>query len=75
MTHTGLNLTFVALSFALATPVLAQEKALPIEVGLGDVSLNKLMFVIAAETGTYKKNELDVTQFITPGAAASLSRA
>src|SRR5579864_7087265 len=74
MTRATLGLRLAALSLLLAAPALAQEKPLPIEVGLGDVSLNKLMFVIAAETGTYKKNGLDVTQFITPGAAAVVRR-
>ena len=42
----------------------------PIEVSLGDVSINKVPFLIAADTGIYVKNALDVHQFITPGAAA-----
>jgi ABC-type nitrate/sulfonate/bicarbonate transport system substrate-binding protein len=73
MTRAGLKHS-LALLLLLAAPALAQDKPLTIEVGLGDVSLNKLMFVIAAETGTYKKNGLDVTQFITPGAAAVVRR-
>jgi len=40
-----------------------------VQVGLGDVSLNKLMFVIAHEEGIYKKNGLEVEQFIKPSAA------
>jgi NitT/TauT family transport system substrate-binding protein len=74
MIRTSLKHGVIAHLLMLATPVLAQEKPLAIEVGLGDVSLNKLMFVIAAETGTYKKNGLDVAQFITPGAAAVVRR-
>ena len=56
----------------LATPAAAQP--LRIEVGLGDVSLNKLMFVVAAEAGLYQKNGLEVAQFITPGAAEVVRR-
>ena len=41
-----------------------------LEVALGDVSLNKVPFLMAADTGIYARNGLDVRQFITPGAAA-----
>jgi NitT/TauT family transport system substrate-binding protein len=57
---------------ALAAPAAAQP--LKIEVGLGDVSLNKLMFVVAAEAGLYQKNGLEVAQFITPSAAEVVRR-
>ena len=40
-----------------------------VQVSMGDVSLNKLPFVIAYEEGIYKKNGLEVEQFITSGAA------
>ena len=56
----------------LAMPAAAQP--LKIEVGLGDVSLNKLMFVVAAEKGLYQQNGLEVSQFITPGAAEVVRR-
>ena len=63
------------LSFALTflflgiSPAGAQEQLIKLRVGLGDVSLNKLPFVAAYEAGIYKKNGLDVEQFITPSAA------
>jgi ABC-type nitrate/sulfonate/bicarbonate transport system substrate-binding protein len=47
----------------------AQESLTKLRVGLGDVSLNKVPFVAAYEAGIYKKNGLDVEQFITPSAA------
>jgi NitT/TauT family transport system substrate-binding protein len=47
----------------------AQEQLLPVSVELGDVSLTKLPFVMAAEAGIYKRNGLDVKQYITPRAA------
>ena len=47
----------------------AQEQLVKLRVGLGDVSLNKVPFVAAYEAGIYKKNGLDVEQFITPSAA------
>src|SRR5258706_6610211 len=74
MIRRGLYLAFIMLSLLSATPIMAQDKPLPLEVGLGDVSLNKLMFVIAAETGIYKKNGLDVAQFISPSAAEVVRR-
>jgi NitT/TauT family transport system substrate-binding protein len=54
---------------ALALPVRAQEQPIKIRVSLGDVSLNKLIFVIAQEEGIYKKYGLEIEQYITPGAA------
>ena len=47
----------------------AQEQFVKLRVGLGDVSLNKVPFVAAYEAGIYKKNGLEVEQFITPSAA------
>ena len=46
----------------------------PVEVSLGDVSINKVPFLIAADMGIYVKNGLDVHQFITPGAAAAAEK-
>ncbi len=53
---------------AVAAPS-AQAQLLPISVELGDVSLTKLPFVMAAEAGIYRRNGLDVKQYITPRAA------
>ena len=50
-------------------PAQAQDKLLPVSVELGDVSLTKLPFVMAAEAGIYKRNGLEVRQYITPRAA------
>ncbi|OFW28899.1 MAG: hypothetical protein A3J28_10565 [Acidobacteria bacterium RIFCSPLOWO2_12_FULL_60_22] len=47
----------------------AQEQPTKILVSLGDVSLNKLIFVIAQEEGIYQKNGLQIEQYITPHAA------
>ena len=56
---------------ARATP---QEKDAPlhVRVSLGDVSLNKVSFLIADDTGIYRKHGLDVHQLISPGAAAAV---
>jgi ABC-type nitrate/sulfonate/bicarbonate transport system substrate-binding protein len=53
----------------LAFPACAAGKPIGLDVALGDVSLNKVSFLIAADAGIYAKNGLDVHQFITPGAA------
>jgi len=47
----------------------AQDGLLAVSVELGDVSLTKLPFVLAAEAGIYKRNGLEVQQYITPRAA------
>src|ERR1700704_3247608 len=54
--------------------VRAQDRLLPITVELGDVSLTKLPFVMAVEAGIYKRNGLEVKQFITPNAAELIHR-
>src|SRR5438105_15757068 len=66
--------TMVACALAWHGPALTQQTPIALSVELGDVSLTKLPFVIAAETGIYKRNGLDVTQFTTPGAAESIRR-
>ena len=69
-----LSLTACALAWPGA--VRAQEKAgstlIPVTVELGDVSLTKLPFIVAADNGIYEKNGLKVSQFITPAAAAAV---
>jgi NitT/TauT family transport system substrate-binding protein len=60
----------VAALLALSAPTLAQPTR--IEVSLGDVSLQKVPFIIAADAGIYAKNGLDVHQFITPRAARAV---
>jgi NitT/TauT family transport system substrate-binding protein len=52
----------------------ADDKLLPLTVELGDVSLTKLPFVMAAEAGIYRRNGLEVRQFITPNAAELIRR-
>lgn len=51
-----------ATSTPAATPV-------SVDVALGDVSINKVPFLVAADAGLYATHGLDVHQFITPGAA------
>lgn len=56
-------------AFAACVGARAADKPIPVDVALGDVSLNKVPFLIAADAGIYAKNGLDVHQFITPAAA------
>jgi ABC-type nitrate/sulfonate/bicarbonate transport system substrate-binding protein len=58
----------IALAALLPLPAPAQD-LLPISIELGDVSLTKLPFVMAAEAGIYRRNGLDAKQYITPRAA------
>ena len=58
---------------ALAGQGNAQDKT-KINVSLGDVSLNKVAFLVAADNGIYEKNGLEVHQFITKGAADRVSK-
>jgi NitT/TauT family transport system substrate-binding protein len=50
-------------------PSQAADRLIPLDIALGDVSLNKVSFLIAADAGIYARNGLEVHQFITPGAA------
>jgi len=61
----------LVLALALLLPAAARAADSPtrLEVRLGDVSLNKWMYLVAADTGIYARNGLDVVQFITPRAA------
>ena len=57
-----------ALSLAVL-PAYAADRLTPVDVALGDVSLNKVSFLMAADQGIYARNGLEVHQFITPAAA------
>jgi len=48
--------------------------AVSVDVALGDVSINKVPFLIAADAGIYSRNGLEVHQFITPGAAEAAKK-
>ena len=54
-------------------PVRAQQPT-AIDVSLGDVSLNKVAFLVAEDNGLYKKYGLDIHQFITAQAANRIKR-
>lgn len=69
----------LATRMAVALPLLfgatiAASADSAIDVSLGDVSLNKVAFLVAADNGIYEKNGLTIHQFITKGAASRISR-
>lgn len=57
-----------------ATVWFSAAQAQQIEVSLGDVSLNKVAFLVAGDNGLYTKNGLEVHQFITASAAERIKR-
>jgi NitT/TauT family transport system substrate-binding protein len=57
---------------ALAAPGAGSAEEIPLTVELGDVSLTKLPFIMAADAHIYERNGLKVSQYITPGAAAAV---
>lgn len=52
---------------------MAQESP-AIDVSLGDVSLNKVAFLVAGDNGIYKRHGLNIRQFITAQAANRIRR-
>ena len=56
--HAGL--LFVLVLAASFTPLWGQEK-IPLVVRMGDVSINKIPFLVALDQGLYEKNGLDLT--------------
>jgi len=60
---------FLLAAVATVAAPRAHAQLLPISIELGDVSLTKLPFVMAAEAGIYRRNGLDAKQYITPRAA------
>jgi NitT/TauT family transport system substrate-binding protein len=69
-------LAFVACALGFPVAAGAQDKPadklIAVTVELGDVSLTKLPFIMAADNGIYEKNGLKVSQYITPGAAQAV---
>src|SRR5262249_13546131 len=61
-----------ALAWPVAAPAQTAEKLIPLTVELGDVSLTKLPFIMAADNGIYERNGLQVSQFTTPSAAEAV---
>ena len=69
---TIMRLAVAIATLAVSLPSMAQDTA--IDVALGDVSLNKVAFLVAGDNGLYEKYGLNIHQFITQGAADRISR-
>jgi len=66
--------TLAFLSFVVPAGVIAQQAPDEIKLLLGDVSLQKLFFVMAYDEGIFTKNGLSVTPLFTPGSVATIRR-
>lgn len=64
----------VAFAWLAIQPAVAAERLVSVEVDLGDISLNKVPYLMAADNGIYARNGLDVRQYITPAAAENARR-
>ena len=60
---------FVVASFLLPLPARAADQLIAVDVGLADITINKIPYLMAADYGLYEKNGLAVRQFISPAAA------
>ncbi len=56
-------------AFVWSVSARAAETLIAVDVGLNDITINKVAFLIAADNGIYERNGLKVHQFITPEAA------
>jgi NitT/TauT family transport system substrate-binding protein len=65
----------IGLLLAGWTNPLGAQQLTKVRVSLGDVSLNKLIFTVAQDAGIYRKNGLEVEQYISSGAASRAGRA
>jgi ABC-type nitrate/sulfonate/bicarbonate transport system substrate-binding protein len=66
--NTFVNFLAAAMLVILGAPVTnAEEHGTELKLTLGDVSMNKLPFVLALDAGIYEKNGLNVRPLFTPG--------
>ena len=66
--------TAFAMTLGGGAPAWAQSATAAIDVSLGDVSMNKVLALVAEDEGIYAKYGLTVRQYITPGAADKARR-
>jgi NitT/TauT family transport system substrate-binding protein len=66
--------TTAALLFAGSSCAAQAQDLISIDLSLGDVSLNKVPFLVAQDYGIYTKNGLKVRQFVTEKAASRIKR-
>ena len=65
---------FSVIAVLAAIPVNSQEQVTELKLLMGDVSLNKLPFVLAYEEGIFEKNGLNVTPVFTRGSVEIIRR-
>lgn len=65
---------FSALVLTMAMPATGRAQAGPLFLRLGDISVNKLPFVVAYEEGIYRNNGLNIMPKFTPGSVAIIRR-
>ena len=63
------SFVIAAVTMAAAVPLLGTQPATRVDVSLGDVSINKVPQLVAADQGIYAKYGLEVHQTISAGAA------
>lgn len=67
-------ISVMALMLFAVSPANARGQSTELKLLMGDVSLNKLPFVMAYEEGIYKKNGLEVKPMFTSGSVAIIRR-
>ncbi len=67
-------ISVMVLMLFVVSPANAQGQSTELKLLMGDVSLNKLPFVMAYEEGIYKKNGLDVKPMFTRGSVEIIRR-
>src|SRR5467141_2093978 len=63
------EIVLAALAVAIMAPSPVREQLTTVDVSLGDVSINKVPQLVAADQGIYAKYGLEVHQTISAGAA------
>jgi len=63
----SIGLAVTTLFFSAHSVAIAEENGTELKLTLGDVSLNKLPFILAYDAGIYEKNGLNVKPLFTPG--------
>jgi len=56
------------------SPALAQQQLIPLQVNISPPSATRVAFLVAHDEGIYKRNGLDVEQFIAPEIAENMAR-
>ena len=66
--------SIIALMYFAIAPAYAQGQPTELKLTLGDVSLNKLPFILAYDAGIYEKNGLNVKPLFTRGSVETIRK-